>query len=373
MTPQIQSDSYSDRPRPVKIDDLADTFNDDEYKDYSVTENDPQTGSIRLTERYRKRLSQDTGAYVVALTRRGLEREAVSTANCHGWGTVYKRCPSGHLAVAYHNRCHDPGCRTCAKGHYRLASWLSSRDITRIISEPQAALELTMPRQGAMQEDRERMMRLSAKLLNRLGCDAISHDVINPNSGIVTLRVMLKGLAPSWRYTVIAREWKSIGGASACCSLRHIAAGEPVKHAFATWLFSGLEPMSLLPGDLRAEVRLALRRCRFVRTMGSFYSPLAKEDLEAYKKAHRAHQDSEECPKCHDGTLLETIPVERRVMVQAEQIEESYPIVIWRPELPCPFEIRRSARLIDKGRWFLMDKSQPITDSVVRLSRYGPN
>jgi hypothetical protein len=377
MTPEIRSESSADQAMNCALGDLTPELlaliGDEPCENYFVTETDPETGAQRLTERYRKRLSRETGEYVLELDRLGLEREAGSVANCYTLGKVFKRCRKRHFAKAFPIRCHDFGCSNCGRGYNRVRTWGGSRDLDRIFSEPQTALELTMPRQGTMRESRDRMMRFGDKLLKKVGCDSVAHDVLDPNSKSATLRIMLKGLAPCWRHKWVKRQWKSIAGRSASCSLRRIEPGEPVKEAFSGWLFAGVEPILSLSGRIRAEIRLAFVGRHVVRTKGDFYSPLPKEELKARKEAHRARQSSEECPRCRDGKPLETIPVEQRVSAPVEQIIASDRVVVWTSEFPSPWDEPRRRRVIAKGSRSLSDNSEAVSDSDPPSSRYRPN
>jgi hypothetical protein len=295
---------------------------------FHLTEHSP-SGDLILSPRYSDRLSKDNQAYILELCRLGHEKEAGYAASCCTRGMILYRCPSGDYAKAVLHSCHDPGCRFCGRGYSRLLTWARTHNTDRILAEHIQAFEIS----ATERLPRSRFRSLLRRFTDSLGpeCSFLIHEVVDPSSvtkcrvaihgrpfTILKLRSLLTAACPSWYATECRQD-------------------DPRKKL--EWTFSGLEPMLLLDGILRAQARASLKGFRLVRCLGSHFRPMTPTELEAFNLAHSAHKDGELCPKCRLYEL-EHVPLEKRITLPVEEIESLAEVINWSGGM-SPFHSQR--------------------------------
>lgn len=361
--------------------------------DYSLLDSDG-----RLASRYASHLSQDSQAYVLRLAELGRMSAAEKAAACNRMGTVDRRCERKRYAHGQRIKCHTQFCRTCGRAGAKLGNWLRNRDLQRILSVPLFAFELTIPISEedatyettlpagdapaternhrphdpmqrkrpshlsplAVRRVRDRLAALASQLLAKLGLDAVSMDRIDPrNTSSVSIRVATNA---HLRYSSLAAEWRAVAGGSAWCKLNKEDCGSKLLH----WVFSGIEPALMMPGDYRAELDVAFEHLHLVRTRGSHFSVMSEEELKARteERAATVHM----CTQCSEPHPLEVIPPGERSKQEIDEVEREYAVVDWHSDYD-PFAERRAGVI---GRVPSTDKFAYRYRDIPE-SRYGPS
>lgn len=351
----------------------------------------PDGHTLRMIAEHRQRLSQDTQQYSLGLNALKFEREAYDVAYCGTFVSMDRFCPDKAYAHASQMHCHDAFCRGCGRRHFQLGQWGRDRDLQALVNEPQIGIEIVLPIKEPcdacappvsanarpshptskrcthhlspqrLREERARLAALSAKLVRKLGNDAVCMDNLSPARRDVRVRIAARALSVSYRD--VSAAWKQIAGDAAWCEIRMAGAGAEGT-ALLEWVFAGLEEILVLPGADRALYRDALRDTRFIRTYGDYYSPLSKEELDerrARKKLEHKH-----CPAHKVPHLIEVAPQDRRRQT-LEEMEEEFAVV----DLSSDYNPFRVLRVRHKGP--LMDNFDGPRPASTQQPRYGPN
>jgi hypothetical protein len=330
--------------------------------DYRLTVAGPD-GKLQLGPRYRD-VSHAQSDYILWLVRLGRESYALRVAGCFRLGSVRRRCRRGHFAVAYHLRCYDPLCHFCARSTCRLWPWLAKRNIEGVLARAHTGIELALPRLvgESLGAAHDRIQSLASILLSSVS-DSVSHTVLDPNVTDIKLRILVADHAD--RKDLI-RRWRQIAGWDAWLRVRYARPGAEVKELFR-WCFSALEPAATMSGRTRAELRVALDGRRLVRTTGTLYHVLPKEQIKAQCEAHD-HADPSQCPLCQD--LLENVPQAERRIDEKVAIIASYEHVWWSSgNNPVSERVICNAAITAKFEdWPLKDR--PVGNAI---PRWGPN
>lgn len=275
------------------------------------------------------RIAHDRAEQCREYERQGQFKRASYLANCRRFGTRTGKCKCGRFVEAACMRCHDWTCPDCGQRRYRLLQWAATHDIDRIINEAQTAIELVLPKPRPHLDSEIAFQHwhcyqaelLAKKLFRQLGGSTLRSSVVDPNSSDTRVRVLFHGACPP--LPLLTAAWKKIAGAGAWLRLRlDLDATQALG-----WTFAATEAVLMLTGSTRAKVRQEFEHFHLIRTSGTHYRAMTKNEIAERHAAHLANEAL--CPVCKDGTIIDRIPWKDRVSEPIEDIEACGAIVRW--------------------------------------------